>query len=205
MSCCVPQAVRLALLDAAVKLFFRRPGEMQALLGRLLDTALADAAFTDVHDRAMLYYRMLQVDVAKASEILQTHVAVHGGSFVGEVPTELLDRIFEEFNTLSVMYGEPSTRFLTHPNVLNSAQAATDADAEPPVNDSAHMHSNDDSMMIPQEQAPEPPPAQPEPSGPMVDLLGLDEPSPPPSAPMSDLGLSPSASLDAPTFQQQWG
>ena len=32
------------------------------MLGRLLDAAIADASFTDVHDRAMLYYRLLQHD-----------------------------------------------------------------------------------------------------------------------------------------------
>jgi len=30
------------------------------------------------------------------------------GLFVEEAPSEVHDRIFEEFNTLSVIYGEPS-------------------------------------------------------------------------------------------------
>ena len=57
------QAVRLELLAAATKLFFKRPAELQHMLGRLLEAAIADASFTDVHDRAMMYYRMLQHDV----------------------------------------------------------------------------------------------------------------------------------------------
>lgn len=51
-----PVRVRLALLAAAMKLFFRRPPECRALLGAVLAAACADAN-QDVHDRALLYYR----------------------------------------------------------------------------------------------------------------------------------------------------
>ena len=60
--------MRLELLCAATKLFFKRPAEMQHMLGRLLEAAIADASFTDVHDRAMMYYRMLQSDVNAACQ-----------------------------------------------------------------------------------------------------------------------------------------
>ena len=63
------QSVRLELLCAATKLFFKRPAEMQHMLGRLLEAAIADASFTDVHDRAMMYYRMLQSDVNAACQV----------------------------------------------------------------------------------------------------------------------------------------
>jgi hypothetical protein len=48
--------VRLALLAAVTKLFFRRPPECQRLLGDVLAAAAADTN-QDVHDRALLYYR----------------------------------------------------------------------------------------------------------------------------------------------------
>ena len=48
--------VRLALLAAAMKLFFRRPPECQKLLGSVLAAASSDTN-QDVHDRALLYYR----------------------------------------------------------------------------------------------------------------------------------------------------
>ena len=48
--------VRLALLAAVTKLFFRRPPECQRLLGNVLAAAAADTN-QDVHDRALLYYR----------------------------------------------------------------------------------------------------------------------------------------------------
>lgn len=48
--------VRLALLAAVGKLFFKRPPECQRLLGTVLSAAMADAN-QDVHDRALLCYR----------------------------------------------------------------------------------------------------------------------------------------------------
>jgi hypothetical protein len=51
-----PPAVRLALLTAAAKIFFKRPPEGQKLLGACLAAGLGDTD-QDVHDRALLYYR----------------------------------------------------------------------------------------------------------------------------------------------------
>lgn len=48
--------VRLALLSAVAKLFFKRPPECQLLLGSVMASAIADSN-QDVHDRALLYYR----------------------------------------------------------------------------------------------------------------------------------------------------
>ena len=48
--------VQLALLSAAMKLFFKRPPECQHLLGAALAAASAETS-QDVHDRALLYYR----------------------------------------------------------------------------------------------------------------------------------------------------
>jgi vesicle coat complex subunit len=72
-------AVRLQMLTAAVKLFFKRPPEMQAMLGTLFKAALDEGAGSagsgagnqDVHDRALLYYRLLNADVAVAAEIFK--------------------------------------------------------------------------------------------------------------------------------------
>ena len=59
--------VKLQLLVAAMKLFFKRPPEMQLMLGRLLKSAINDLAYQDVHDRALLYHRLLSTDVSTKS------------------------------------------------------------------------------------------------------------------------------------------
>ena len=212
------QAVRLEVLSTATKLFFRRPAEMQAMLGRLLDEAIADASFTDVHDRAMLYYRLLHYDVNKAAAVLSKAETVEG-PFVEEALSELQDRVFEEFNTLSVIYGEPAERFVTHAAALASAKGPpvnADADDEPAPapapapaaaaaaddddDDDDSDDSDDDEDDAP---APAPAPAAPPP----MDLLGglMDDlaPAPAPAA-SAALLLTPGFALDAGTFQQHW-
>ena len=201
------QPVRLELLAAATKLFFKRPAELQHMLGRLLEAAIADASFTDVHDRAMMYYRMLQCDVQAACQVL-TKTAHVSGLFVEEAPSEVHDRIFEEFNTLSVIYGEPAERFISHPAATISKPTDTMSDARPAAdvisatvptkeggddNDDDDDDDDDDDKQTPADL--------------QMDLLGLmdDIPAPAPAAPASaDLLLTPGFTLDSATFQQQW-
>ena len=213
------QAVRLELLAAAAKLFFRRPGEMQHMLGRLLDAAIADASFTDVHDRALLYYRLLQHDVHAAAEVLTASSGVEG-AFVEEAPSELSDRIFEEFNTLSVVYGEPAERFITNERaksaVANASapstavpESAVNGGGGPPAEEEEGEEEDDDEDDDDEEAVAAAPPP-PAPKSAMDDLLGLlDDLPATPAAPSGGAGpslsLSPSAQLDAPAFQQQWG
>lgn len=42
-----------------MKLFFKRPPEMQSMLGRLLSFEVNEEKVTDVHDRALFYFRLL--------------------------------------------------------------------------------------------------------------------------------------------------
>lgn len=57
----------------------------------------------DVHDRALFYYRLLQYDVSVAERVVnppKQAVSV----FADTQSSEIKDRIFDEFNTLSVVY-----------------------------------------------------------------------------------------------------
>ena len=63
-------SVRLELLTATVKLFFKRPPEVHAMLGRLLASAIENSAPVegsanvpvqiDVRDKALFYYNLLK-------------------------------------------------------------------------------------------------------------------------------------------------
>jgi vesicle coat complex subunit len=102
--------VRLHLLTAVTKCFFKRPPETQKALGAALAAGLADA-HQDVHDRALFYYRLLQHDVSIAERVInppKQAVSV----FADTQNSEVKDRIFDEFNSLSVIYREPSYMFI---------------------------------------------------------------------------------------------
>nr|XP_010924747.1 beta-adaptin-like protein A [Elaeis guineensis] len=101
--------VRLHLLTAVMKCFFGRPPETQKALGAALAAGLADS-HQDVHDRALFYYRLLQYDVSVAEHVVnppKQAVSV----FADTQSSEIKDRIFDEFNTLSVVYQKPSYMF----------------------------------------------------------------------------------------------
>lgn len=55
--------IRLEILSSTMKLFFKRPPEIQKMLGRLFATAIQDDSHADVHDRALFYYRLLSTNV----------------------------------------------------------------------------------------------------------------------------------------------
>ncbi|TMW87754.1 hypothetical protein EJD97_019520 [Solanum chilense] len=101
--------VRLHLLTAVVKCFFRRPPETQKALGAALAAGVNDF-HQDVHDRALLYYRLLQYNVSIAERVVnppKQAVSV----FADTQSNEIKDRIFDEFNSLSVVYQKPSYMF----------------------------------------------------------------------------------------------
>ncbi|CAI0408526.1 unnamed protein product [Linum tenue] len=101
--------VRLHLLTAIMKCFFRRPPETQKALGIALAAGVADF-HQDVHDRALFYYRLLQYDVSSAERVVnppKQAVSV----FADTQSNEIKDRIFDEFNSLSVVYQKPSYMF----------------------------------------------------------------------------------------------
>lgn len=101
--------VRLHLLTAVMKCFFRRPPETQKALGAALAAGLADM-HQDVHDRALFYYRLLQHNVSVANSVVnppKQAVSV----FADTQSSEIKDRIFDEFNSLSVLYQKPSYMF----------------------------------------------------------------------------------------------
>jgi AP-4 complex subunit beta-1 len=111
--------LKLQMLSSAMKLFYKRPPEMQAMLGRLLTSAVNDNSNQDVHDKALLYYRLLTTNTAASAKLftnantdsLQSRIAA-GGHFAEDANEELLDQLFAEFNTLAVIYGKPSKQFI---------------------------------------------------------------------------------------------
>lgn len=62
--------MRNELLTATVKLFFKRPPEVQRMLGRLFKAFLADGVTASVRDRALMYYRLLRTSVADAGAVI---------------------------------------------------------------------------------------------------------------------------------------
>merc|ERR1711865_821466 len=152
-------SVRMELMVCTMKMFFKRPPECQKMLGKLLAKATADPSNVDVHDKALLYYRLLDTDVEEAQRIIcgpedKSRVT----QFTEDTETEVADQIFEEFNSLSVIYGQPAVKFVTYKEILppGSDGAALDSDGDD--DDEEDEESEDESE---EEAAPLPSAAPP--------------------------------------------
>jgi hypothetical protein len=76
-----------------------------------LEQQIKSAVDTDLKQRAVFYYRLLRTDVSLAEKIAmgdQEKVK----EFYEDRNDEIRERLFLEFNTLSVVYQKPSERFL---------------------------------------------------------------------------------------------
>ena len=103
-----------------IQVFFQRPPEMHRALGRLLAAATNDIASQEVHDRALFYYRLLKADtsVARAVVLAGSDAQMRGeagtpgtgsnvcNGFAEDQEVRAKDVLFEEFNSLSVIYGK---------------------------------------------------------------------------------------------------
>lgn len=134
-------SVRLEMLTATVKLFFCRPPEMQKMLGKLLQKAICETTHPDVRDRALLYYRLLEHSPEEARRVICAPKEVVE-EFQEEMDADLRERVFEEFNTLSVVYKQPSSKF-----VLNK-ENRINAKMEPPPASGATEEANEAEEML---------------------------------------------------------
>jgi hypothetical protein len=58
------------MLLSTTKLFFKSPGEMQPVLGRVYETILKNYHDVDLRERAMYFYTLMQQDISLAEKII---------------------------------------------------------------------------------------------------------------------------------------
>eukprot|EP01084_Bolivina_argentea_P128372 226934_1 len=104
--------VKRTLLTATVRLFFLRPPEVQAMLGRLLTRALNDVTSRDIQDKALFYTRLLKTDAHAAMAIICADLPSINGEFKEDKDNPVNEAIFREFNSLSILYSKLSQDFI---------------------------------------------------------------------------------------------
>lgn len=138
--------VKIALLHATVRLFFARPPEVKDMLGRLLAQATEDVSSRDVHDRALLYYRLLRTADPRVVESVLVSDAGHilsGSGGVGFAEENLNDYvrggILKEFNSLSVLYGSTSENFIREEHRMKFVRMSPE---DHPIVDDGVLHKD---------------------------------------------------------------
>jgi vesicle coat complex subunit len=205
--------VKQNLLNATMKIFFARPPETQRMLGRLLLKVTDDVSSQDLHDRGLLYYRLLKSGADPTTvltHLISNSKATSSGDFLfsEEDDKELRSNLMQEFDSLSTIYGKTSVNFIKPEYQVvykkMPSEHPLDSAAEPSVGFSAA-------------QVPVAPQAMPQPTtvatAPPVDnaigdLLGFDTPAPPaaaaaPSA--AGISLAIDATMAGEEYQTKWG
>lgn len=117
---------RLELLTALVKLFFKRPPEVRSTLGRALALAVADEVNIEVRDKGIFYYRLLASgDVRGANAVVNTPKAVVE-EFYEDSKTGVTDILLKEFDSFSVVYAIPESKFPTYKRIVEAEQETPD-------------------------------------------------------------------------------
>lgn len=193
--------VRMQSLSCAMKLFFKRPPEMQAMLGAALLAGSRDLN-QEVHDLARFYYRLLEKDARAAERVVNSRdkSAVH--TFKESVMEEkTFDKVFTEFNTLSVLYGRPAETFVDANATTRRRREEEDDDLDMNKQDvdagAASLLDHSDMIDLGSDNASAS-------GGSTVDLLAMLDVNVAEPAPQGPFALDPSPTLDAPSFQAKW-
>eukprot|EP00804_Cyclotella_cryptica_P011817 CCRYP_015344-RA/>CCRYP_015344-RA protein AED:0.06 eAED:0.08 QI:0/0/0/1/1/1/2/0/731 len=202
--------VKTALLGATVALFFKRPPEVQLMLGRLLKKTTDDVSSQDLHDRALSY--------SCQSNRHFKSMAMATDHFAEDDDSELRAALMNEFNTLCTIYRCRAENFIDEENLVKFVKMPPEHPlprdgnvapiVDPGVNNLADQFGNASVTDVPAPAAVISAPAY----SAEVDLLGFGDdlaPSGPP--PLSDtsslqtLSLKAHVSLSGDEYQSKWG
>ena len=201
--------VKTALLTATVKLFFMRPPEVQRSLGRLLAKATDDVSSQDLHDRALLYYRLLRsgTDLTVLEHVVKTNTSVSESSnFSEEADDVFRAELMEEFNSLSILYGKPSVNFIAPEYQVKYVKMPEEHPLAPGETGSVSSYPASAPAAPAAAVAPAPQMAAAE----EVDLLGFGESmsptdsAPPPATAAATFSLNPAVSMSGDDYQTKW-
>ena len=143
------ETVRLQLLTSTVQLFFKTPGEIHKMMSRLLNNAIKNTNQINVKERALFYYKLLKYDINKAKQIVLMDYGA-SGQITEAINNDKIQTLFNQFNTLSVVYQKPAELFIGLEIYDNDYDDDDDDDDDDDNNDD----NKDDSKEIEQPQPP---------------------------------------------------
>jgi len=193
-------AVRQQLLTASMKLFFKRAPEMHKMLGRLLKKAIDDTSKVDVRDRALLFYRLLQLDPNEAQNVVTCPKVTVGHAFLDAEAVELQEKIFLEFNSLCPVYEKPSSKFVKY--VPPEDEPTTPAPQEDAGDEKQEAAQDDEAEPAERPYQPTERPAERDFLELAMQSVTIHTETPVVSTPTIALDAQPT--VDPPRFQQNW-
>ena len=208
--------VKQNLLNASMKMFFARPPETQRMLGRLLMKVTDDVSSQDLHDRGLLYYRLLSSGADPTTvlkHVISNSKAIIPGDqvlFTEDDDKELRADLMKEFDSLSTIYGKTSVNFIKPEYQVVYKKMPSEHPLDPsvaPVAPTAGVPVALQEMPQPAAAAAPPTPVVNDMVG---DLLGFDSPpnAPAPAPAVSasaNISLKTDATMTGEVYQSKWG
>lgn len=109
-----------ALMMAIYKLFFKRAPECKQLLGTIFQEIIQNSTDSTLKQQAIFLYRLLRTNITLAREVAEQKGSTDFEEFFEDKNDEVRERLFMEFNSLSVVYQKPSERFLKETELKQS-------------------------------------------------------------------------------------
>uniref|UniRef100_A0A8C9GK29 AP complex subunit beta n=1 Tax=Piliocolobus tephrosceles TaxID=591936 RepID=A0A8C9GK29_9PRIM len=106
----------LELLTASLKVLYRRPSEMINIVSTLFDNILKNYKYPELTDKLYFYYRILSYNYEEAFNIIACKKKVVK-NFCEFNENILLDKLYTEFNTLSILYKHSINKNVDSPNI----------------------------------------------------------------------------------------
>lgn len=92
------------------------------MLGQFMEQVIKHSLDTDLKQKAVFYYRLLKSNIQLAEKIVSgDHEKII--EFYEDKNEDTKERLFLEFNSLSVVYQRPAERFVKDPHVIKHLQA----------------------------------------------------------------------------------
>merc|ERR1712032_134304 len=108
------------LMMAIYKLFFKRAPECKQLLGNIFQEIIMNSTDSTLKQRAIFLYRLLRTNITLAKEVAEQQTDSEFEEFFEDKNDEVRERLFMEFNSLSIVYQKPSERFLKETELKQS-------------------------------------------------------------------------------------
>jgi AP-4 complex subunit beta-1 len=132
-----------ALLLASCKLFFKNPGEMQPILGKVFENILKNYQDVDLRDRTQYYYNLMKNDINMAEYVICGEPTIVD-YFYSDFDEEYVDEIYAQFNSLSIIYRKPEEKFTKY-TAMDDDDAKKDEDDEQQQQDVNAVDNNDNT------------------------------------------------------------
>ena len=135
-----------SLLLAGCKLFFKSPGEMQPILGKIFELILTNYKDVDLRDRVYYYYNLMKKDIKLAEYVIcgEQNVVDY---YYSEFDDEYIDQIFSEFNSLSIVYRKPEEKFAKYiPDDIHEEEEEDKNDEEEQIEDKPLPNNNNENQ-----------------------------------------------------------